>query len=176
LKIDLSNIAGTPGERGRYSVSERVAPTDDVSCVGPVTGEITVENAGLLLLVRGRLRGTARLTCARCLSEYRRPVEIDVEEEFATEETGPEVPTIDREEPAASGISDYVLDVSDLVRQELTVRVPMAPLCRADCLGICPQCGKNLNEGPCGCRAHPTDGRWAKLSTLLEGRSSEDSD
>jgi uncharacterized protein len=176
LKIDLSNIAGTPGERGRYSISEDVAATEEMSCLGPVTGEITVENVGSLLLVRGRLRATVALRCARCLGEFTRSLEIDIEEEFAAAGTGAEVKTIDREEPEASAIANYVLDVSDLVRQEVAVRVPMAPLCREACLGICAQCGKNLNEGPCGCSAASMDGRWAKLSTLLEGERGQEND
>jgi uncharacterized protein len=48
--------------------------------------------------------------------------------------------------------------------------VPMAPICDPGCRGICPQCGKNLNEGPCACAAEPPDTRWAKLADLLERR------
>jgi uncharacterized protein len=174
LKIDLSDIAGTPGARGRYSVSECLAPTEEFSYLGPVTGQIVVENTGFLLLVRGQLRATLRLSCVRCLTEFERPLVINMVEEFATQDTAPDVATIDRDEPEASAMSSFVLDVSELVRQQVAVNVPMASVCQPDCRGICPKCGRSLNEGPCGCRVEPTDGRWAKLADLLAPRPGEE--
>jgi uncharacterized protein len=181
LKIDLANIAGTPGARGDFEVSERFSPAEGISTMGPVTGEITVENTGSLLLVRGRLRAVLKLACVRCLGDTEQTVEVEVEEEFASEGAGPEVVTVDREEPEVSAISDYVLDLHEFVRQQITVNMPMAPLCRPDCRGICPQCGQDLNQGQCGCGVvagsgaerrvvEGSEGRWAKLGELLKSR------
>jgi uncharacterized protein len=167
LKTDLANIAGTPGARGSFEISEGFGPAEGIPAVGPVLGEITVENTGSLLLVRGRLRAVLRLACARCLSDTEQTVEVEVEEEFASQGAGPEVVTVDREEPEASAISDYVLDLHEFVRQQVMVRMPMAPLCRPDCRGICPQCGQNLNSGHCECEVEGSDARWAKLGQLL---------
>jgi uncharacterized protein len=167
VKIDLANIAGTPGTRGRFPVSERPAPTEDFACVGPVTGEIAVENTGSLLVVRGRLLARLRLRCVRCLAEFDESVEIDVEEEFATELTEPDVDTIDRDEPAEAAIEDYVLDVAELTRQQVAVNLPMTSVCRPDCRGLCPHCGQDLNQGPCGCSPEAGDARWQKLRDLL---------
>ena len=176
MKIDLANIAGTPGARGRYSISEEVPPTDDVAPIGPVEGELEVENIGSLMLLRGVLRARVRLTCARCLASFELPVEMEVEEEFATETTEPDVSTMDREEPEASAISDFVLDVSELIRQQLLVNVPMAAICREGCRGICPVCGQNLNEETCACAVQPVDGRWSKLADLVEPHPEKDKD
>ncbi|UCC67943.1 MAG: DUF177 domain-containing protein [Armatimonadota bacterium] len=126
-----------------------------------------MENTGSLLLVRGRLRGALRLSCSRCLADFERPLTLDIEEGFATEDTAPDIQTIDRDEPEASAISDYVLDLSELVRQQIVVDVPMAPVCRPDCSGICPHCGHNLNHGPCECLPERPDSRWARLQDLL---------
>jgi uncharacterized protein len=167
LKIDLADIAGTPGARGQYSVSEDVAPTENLCCIGPVVGELEVENSGSLLLVRGSLRATAELKCVRCLGSFQYPLEISFEEEFATGETEPGVSTMDRDEPEASGMADFVLDVSELVRQQLLLNAPMASVCQEACRGICPTCGQNLNEGGCECAREPMDGRWARLAELL---------
>lgn len=167
LKIDLSDIAGTPGARGRYPISERLDPTEEFAGVGPVTGEITVENTGSLLLVRGRLQATLRCSCKRCLGQFDRALAVEVGEEFATESTDRDIETVDRDEPEAAAISHYVLDVSDLVRQQIAVNAPMAPICRSDCRGLCPQCGGNLNEGPCDCGPQPPDSRWEKLRDLF---------
>jgi len=176
LKIDLANIAGTPGARGRYSISEEVPPTDDVTPVGPVEGELRVENIGSLLLLRGVLRALVRVNCARCLAAFELPMEIEVEEEFATETTEPDVSTMDREEPEASAMSDFMLDVSELIRQELVASVPIAAVCREGCRGICPVCGQDLNEGTCTCAAEPLDSRWSRLADLIEPRPEDKKD
>ncbi len=126
-----------------------------------------MENTGSLLLVRGRLRAVLKLTCVRCLTEVEQPVEAEVEEEFASEGTAPDVQTIDRDAPEEAAIADYVLDAGESVRQQVALSVPMAFVCRPDCRGICPSCGKNLNEGPCGCSADTADERWSKLGELL---------
>lgn len=174
MRIDLADIAGTPGARGRYSISEEVASTEELSCVGPVVGELEVENSGSLLLLRGNLRAKARLTCVRCLAAFERPLEMTIEEEFATGQTQPEVSTIDRDEPEASAMADFVLDVAELVRQQLLLGIPMASVCRHDCRGICPNCGQNLNEGSCTCAAEAIDSRWSQLANLLARGTQEE--
>ena len=62
-------------------------------------------------------------------------------------------------------IADDTIDLGPLVRDAVVLELPMAPLCREDCAGLCPQCGANRNEGDCGCVA-PRDPRWANLDVL----------
>jgi len=174
LKIDLANIAGTPGARGRFAISERIRASEGAACVGPVTGELTVENAGSLLLIRGRLRATLKLTCVRCLSEGEQELDLEIEEEFASEGAGDDIQTIDRDEPELAAISDYVLDAHEFVRQQVVAGMPMSFLCRPDCRGICPQCGADLNLAQCECAVAPGDERWAKLGELLKGGARRD--
>ncbi len=168
MKIDLANIAGTPGARGRFAISERIRASEGAACVGPVTGELTVENAGSLLLIRGRLRARLRMSCVRCLAEGELDLDLEIEEEFASEGAGADIETIDREEPELAAISDYVLDAHEFVRQQVVAGAPMSFLCREDCRGICPQCGADLNRSPCDCAVTPGDERWAKLGELLK--------
>jgi uncharacterized protein len=167
VRIDLASIAGTPGAHDRYAISQEPPPTEGYEAVGPVVGEIEVANTGSLLLMRGELRAVVRVRCVRCLVSCECPLVMKIEEQFATAETPRDVLTIDREEPEASAIEDFVLDVSELVRQQLAVNLPMAQLCREDCQGICPQCGQNLNLGPCTCVARAADERWTALGELL---------
>jgi uncharacterized protein len=58
------------------------------------------------------------------------------------------------------------LDLAQALRDEIGLNLPMAPLCRADCAGLCPVCGRDLNQGRCDCRRDQTDPRWAKLARL----------
>jgi uncharacterized protein len=167
MKIDLANIAGTPGERGRFPISEPMAPAEGYTPVGPVTGEIIVENIGSLLLIHGSLHVLLRSSCVRCLTEAEMLLDVDFEEEFASEGTAADVETMDRDEPETAAMSNYVLEAGEFVRQQVLANLPLAFVCRPDCRGICPTCGKNLNDGPCDCEPAPADDRWAKLHDLL---------
>lgn len=65
-------------------------------------------------------------------------------------------------------LNEGVVDLTELVRQVLVLNTPPTPLCRADCKGLCPDCGHNLNAGPCQCPREPVDERWAGLRGLLD--------
>jgi uncharacterized protein len=65
------------------------------------------------------------------------------------------------------------LELGEMVREELILAVPPYVLCREDCRGLCPQCGNDLNEGPCSCSPEP-DPRWAKLEALKQQRPDEE--
>ena len=60
------------------------------------------------------------------------------------------------------------LEVDELVYTEVILNLPSKHLCKADCKGLCFKCGKNLNEGDCGCKSDEPDPRFAKLRELLD--------
>jgi len=64
--------------------------------------------------------------------------------------------------------TDGWFDPGPLFREHVWVSLPMKPLCRVECLGICPECGTNLNQEPCECREEHVDPRMAALAKLLE--------
>lgn len=64
-------------------------------------------------------------------------------------------------------IPDFKLDLDELIREDILLELPTKFLCRKDCKGICPICGKNLNDGPCGCKPQDNDSRFAALKNLL---------
>ncbi|MCD6288943.1 MAG: DUF177 domain-containing protein [Anaerolineae bacterium] len=131
-------------------------------------GEIAMLRTGTGVLVTGHLVTRVELVCSRCLTPFEAPLAIDVEEEFR--------PTVDvitgrhlvmEEEDEALWIDDHhVLDLTEVVRQDLLLALPLHPLCKEDCAGLCPVCGHNLNEGPCGCTTGDVDLRWAALLDL----------
>jgi len=94
---------------------------------------------------------------------------LDIEEEYspATDvHTGASLPLPD--EPGCFIIDEHhVLDLTEAIRQYAVLALPMKPLCRKDCAGLCPNCGHNLNRGSCDCLAHEIDPRWSKLEGCL---------
>jgi uncharacterized protein len=93
--------------------------------------------------------------CRRCAEPVTGTLEIAVTERFGGNETDDDF----------YPIVDETIDLGPLVRDAVVLELPMAPLCRDDCAGLCPECGANRNEGDCGCVA-PRDPRWANLDAL----------
>ena len=65
------------------------------------------------------------------------------------------------------------VDPADVLVPELLLDMEMAVLCKEDCKGLCPRCGKDLNDGPCGCETRAVDPRWAKLEALLNEKNKD---
>ena len=65
-------------------------------------------------------------------------------------------------------VQDYQLDLDELIRADILLELPTKFLCSPDCKGLCPKCGRNLNEGPCGCNTHQMDPRLEVLKKLID--------
>ena len=74
--------------------------------------------------------------------------------------------TLETEPHTDSVLPDLVLDLDALAEEDVVLNLPSKVLCKEDCKGLCPQCGKNLNDGPCDCK-EPVDPRLAGLLDLL---------
>ena len=170
MKLDFSEIARTPGARVTHSFSEQVPESEGLVPRGPFTGTLTVTNTGLLLLVEGRFSGEVELPCGRCLEPYVSRVEATISEQFSA--AGPlaaaENETIEAEEPEAAAYQNYELDLTELLRQQMLISLPMRPLCREECRGLCPTCGANLNTEQCDCAVEEPESPLGKLKSLLE--------
>jgi uncharacterized protein len=126
-----------------------------------VTGQLTAAGPDSYYW-RGQLETAVGATCRRCLAPVVSPVEASLELLFT-------------EDPQADDPSVYVipprsrtLDLSPAVREELILAAPDFVLCRDECRGLCPRCGKDLNEGPCDCGPEVPDPRWAGLAALKQ--------
>lgn len=131
---------------------------------------ITVSRFGKKVLVEGTVKITARLKCSRCLKEVVCPLDVAFTDELnPAEETGDEEEKeLTEKELDLSLYSNDEVDISELIKEQVLLALPMKPLCRPDCLGICVRCGQDLNESLCGCMAEETDPRLASLSKFKE--------
>ncbi len=136
----------------------------ELSLAGPVRLMHTVDG----VMVQADLEGEVPVQCARCLEPVTVPIEVPVEEIYRpTLDVVTGQPIRPEEEDQALWIDEHhILDMTEVLRQDVLVALPVHVLCRDDCKGLCPTCGKNLNEGPCECPAD-TDPRWAVLRDLL---------
>ena len=107
-------------------------------------------------------------TCARCLRPIDAPVHADFAEQYyATIPVDTGVAVIAAPLDAKTIGSDFTVDLTDLLREELILATPLAPLCRDDCAGLCPVCGEDLNERPHG-HDEAVDARWSALQALKD--------
>jgi uncharacterized protein len=115
------------------------------------------------VLARGDVRVRFTVPCARCLE----PAAVAVDADFAATFVPRGSARADHaeDEPDVQGYAGDEIDVGDLVREQVLLGVPMTSLCRPECQGLCPQCGAELNAGPCGC-GELVDPRWSALKGL----------
>jgi uncharacterized protein len=119
-------------------------------------------------LFEGAADAHVAATCARCLKPIDAPVHADFAEQYyATVPVDTGVGVVEAPLDAKTIGSDFKVDLVPLLREELILVTPVAALCRADCAGLCPVCGIDLNERP---HAHDEviDERWTALRELKE--------
>ena len=164
LPINVAQQLKSPiGTVGNYQLDDVVAITgDDLR----IQGEVRLMRTDRSILVKGTLHGEIELTCGRCLSRFGCRLTLDIEEEyFPTNDvvTGTSLPLPD--EPGCFAIDQHnILDLTEAIQQYALMAIPIKPLCRADCAGLCPTCGRNLNQAPCHCPPKPANLRWSELS------------
>lgn len=115
---------------------------------------------------RGRLETVVRLPCSRCLEPYRQhcslPFDLIYRERVAGEPGGLPEP----DDPGISFLEGGRIDLGKLALEQIHLAMPLKPLCRTDCPGLCPRCGAPRAQGACGCREESVDPRWAALQKL----------
>ena len=115
--------------------------------------------------VHGKADLVLQMECDRCLKEVEKKMELDFfREVFAPDETTEST----EEEDDRSFMEGYHLNVEDLLYSEILLNLPTKVLCREDCKGICRQCGKDLNEGECGCDTFVPDPRMAAIKDIMK--------
>lgn len=158
LRIDMDaftlDLATLPAGRSSVEVQARAEELelDPASWEGPIRGRLTVEKSGEQVTVRGQVDAVALQECVRCLGPAR--LEMHVPFEVFAERSGGRRAS----QEADLERDDYMkfhdgrrLDLREDARESLLLEMPMVPKCRPDCLGLCPRCGADLNQGPCGC-------------------------
>ena len=113
------------------------------------------------LLIQGIVESQLRLECVRCLDPCALPITLELEEVFG-------LPGANQRQGVTYVVGDGGwLDLAPLLCEQSWTAIPMKPLCRADCKGLCPQCGANLNRESCTCESAQIDPRLAVLKDLL---------
>ncbi|MQB00451.1 MAG: DUF177 domain-containing protein [Actinobacteria bacterium] len=164
FNISVAEILGQPGHHRDLHLE---APLNGVGTTlahleeKPLRADLRAESVVEGILITGNLEGSTILECARCLKEFRASVDLDVCELFLA-------PGAEPEDQEAYRISGTDIDLEPMLRDAVTLSLPLNPLCEEDCKGMCARCGRDLNLGACDCTEDTTDPRWAELDALRD--------
>jgi uncharacterized protein len=114
--------------------------------------KFTIKKMEACFLLEGNIEGSLTIECARCLEDYKFPVNLDFCRDYP--------------------LSTEEIDVEDEVKQLILLNIPLKPLCKEECSGLCVKCGKNKNIEKCSCvidtKDLRTDIRWEKLKDKIK--------
>jgi uncharacterized protein len=135
---------------------------------------LTLEKDGDAVLVTGRLVARVPQPCGRCLEPLTVTVRPEVDARFVPSRRGHgEEMELGADDLETDVYDDGIIDLNALVETETTLVLPMKPLCREDCRGLCPICGGNRNLTACRCEVRLVDPRWAPLKSWAARTSNE---
>lgn len=161
-------LESAPGTYSDIEVNFPHLRVDDVQ-FKDLDGRFRATRTGEGIFFNGKFETLTAVECVRCLTETFFPTEMIMEELFYY--------------PAsAAPPGEYVItpdgnaDLGPLLRELSVLSLPVQPLCRSDCAGLCPECGQNLNEAVCDCHQDDIDPRFAVLQKLISGEGKPDTE
>ncbi len=152
-------------ENERISVSTDLDMSSESSENGsfpePVRAQINVANHAGVVVLEADVSFTYCYRCARCCEAFKKELAYRFSHILV-------VSSVEDDDSDYIEAPDYMLDTDALLRDDILLELPSKFLCKDSCKGLCPKCGKNLNEGKCGCPEKEPDPRLAALAKLLE--------
>ncbi len=135
-----------------------------------LTGRVRFDRTHDGVLVRARLGGSSAEECARCLKPFELPIDLAIEEEYIpmADLNGGHIEPPEGEEDAYRISERHLIDLQEPIEQYWALALPIAPVCREECRGLCADCGEELGDAH-ACPAAASDDRWAALRDLKLG-------
>jgi uncharacterized protein len=169
MQLDLTRYRRPLDHFSRTFQPEEVAQEGDAyRIVAPVHVDFDIHKDHVRFRLEGTVRTELELPCSRCLEPFRMPVDaaFDLRYHPASEMATEGEREVGDDDLETSYYRDDQIDLNELLREQFYLALPMKPLCRGDCKGLCPHCGTNLNTGSCACTSGWADPRLAALNAL----------
>lgn len=158
--VSVGALLRAPGDRRREvrsgPITGLAVTGSGVPDGGEVTVEVTLDAVPQAVVVTGTVSAPWVGACRRCLADASGTISVDVREVFEE----------DHDPDQTYPLKGDQIDLEPLARDAMLLELPLAPLCRPDCAGICPTCGADRNVAPCTCDTALKDPRWAVLDVL----------
>lgn len=173
MLINVTKVKSTTQCSEKLTLAESVDAAaygyPELSLVSNLQFAGQIENAAPFLELQGRVSAKLRLSCSRCLTDFEQSISADIAETFTNK---PEALSED-DEYEVSFFSGDEIDIAPALLRALLLELPMQPLCRPDCKGLCPDCGADLNQQPCSCNHQDIDIRLSKLQALFNAMNND---
>ena len=169
MRIDVRDLEQSPFRySGMLSRDELGIRSEDFQIHGKVGIQLLAERRGYDVRVRGTLKVGVELPCSRCLE----PVAVSIASDFdqiyesnAGHSLTGEI-ALQEKDTDIGFFSGDTIEINDIIREQILLALPMKPICREGCRGLCPHCGKNMNTEACDCETLFSDPRLAELSKI----------
>ena len=160
------------GVIGRIDIDEKLNINGedvgvDIEIAEPVSVKGKIENISGYVHLEASICCSYKSSCARCLAPVNSVLTTEIDKAVCNA-------GVLEDEEAEDVVTNYLiiekneLDLDEICIEEIMFALPFRVLCKEDCKGLCSKCGKNLNEGDCGCDFHEIDPRLAPLAELLK--------
>ena len=173
MRIELKDIKGGLLEQNYdfamadFPELQALQGDSDVGFCGPIHFSLRLQRVGQLVEVDGLLEVGVSMSCGRCLQ----PFDEDIAERFSLtftpqqqERESTEEIELASDELGLIYYQDDVIDLREPLQEQLIMALPISPLCRENCGGLCPDCGQNLNLGLCGCEKKVFNNKFSALA------------
>ena len=164
LNLSVADLLGRPGEYRDFQISPVLKDVGNPLArlqESPLSGDLRAESVVEGILVTGKVSGSGSYKCARCLIDLSDDVSVELCELFVA-------PGHEEADEDAYKVFGKEIHLEPMLRDALVLALPLNPVCREECLGLCSGCGKNLNETECICTEDDIDPRWAELALVRE--------
>lgn len=159
LRFHVSDLVGRPGERRRvHGGIDLDVAVGESRVHGAARVSAVLEGIDHGVLARFEATAPVTLQCTRCLVEWETDLSVESAQVFEPEP----------DEDGYALAADDTVDLAGPVRDEVVLAVPIRPLCRPDCAGLCPTCGTDLNREPCDGHEEPSSSPFAALQGLFD--------
>lgn len=169
MLLDLSRIrTGTEHLERRFEPAALNRADDAFRLVSPVDLVADLRKDEQKVRLAGRVRATLEVDCSRCLEPFQIPIDAPFDMLFLSldENTGEGETEVAEDDLGVSYYKGDEIDLGDVIREQCYLALPMKPLCREDCKGLCPVCGANRNRETCSCQTEWVDPRMEPLKKL----------
>jgi uncharacterized protein len=136
----------------------------------PVYAEVSVKKVGEEVFIKGRIKAVLSFVCSRCLVPYEFAVDSHFDLIYLPEELEQAKDALDGDDLNTSFYYSRRIDLREAVLEQFNLTFPVKPLCSETCQGICPVCGRNINNGECTCIKEDFDSRLEKLKIFLRDK------
>lgn len=173
MKINVAQLLKEPsGFTKEQDLHEEISGLDqEIVPLSALTGKVQLIRTSDGVYALGTIRTNLELDCSRCLDPFSFPLKFQLEEEFRPSidiSTGASLPSSAEDESATRIDARHILDLTEVMRQNILLAMPPHPICRTNCAGLCPVCGRNLNDDPHEHSDEKIDPRLEILKQLLD--------